>query len=87
VSPRGSGRWHGEGESARLRPRGGLPGTLKRELSRRLSGVAPCCDSLPCFEEAISTRGLRSRQRGRRRSRSGRLWEASAGAAPSMPGS
>lgn len=64
VFPRSSGRWHGEGESARLRPReGAFLARLKREMLRRLSGVAPCCDSLRCFEEAMSTRGLRSRPR------------------------
>ncbi len=65
MFPRGSGRWHGEGESARGfgRARGGFLARLKREMLRRLSGVAPCCSSLRCFEEAMSTRGLRSRPR------------------------
>ncbi len=66
MFPRGSGRWHGEGESARgfgRARRAAFLARLKREMLRRLSGVALCCDSLRCFEEAMSTRGLRSRPR------------------------
>ena len=43
--------------------RAAFVGYLKRELSRRLLRKEPCCESLRCFEEAVTVSGLERKPR------------------------
>lgn len=62
--PRDTGRHEDEGSRGFGRARrAAFLSHLARRLRQRLSGKAPCCESLPCFEEELANRDLKRKVR------------------------